>query len=509
MSTTNTDKASGLIEGNLPVSLSPAFTGDELALIVGTCLEDAVAAFDAASGCLVGYNLRLLALLERRPEDLERSPLSLESFVVREDHPALQSGKLAAMRGSPIRLEVRIDLGAGRSGPVHISMSRFRWRRRDHLLVFLRPSPPAEEIPRYLQQVAEQKARVREAIQSSLRLYQLNEKIRKTPSFTQKLLHAESEEDLLAEAARLLTEESGLGYRDVTFLFLERGVLRVAYSTTEPVGKECGRPEESRFAPYLRGGVAAPQPSGAELVVALESRGQILGLCEVTMHAREEALFHRAGLLSDWQRQVLQDIGGIIGLMADNLRLNREIRRQSRMDTLTEAYNRHHFVERLSTEVQRASRYSRPVSVLFLDLDDFKRINDLFGHLQGDEVLRRVGRLLIEKLRDVDVVCRYGGDEFVVLLPETGLDMACRTAEKLLTHIRAMVFTGPGLPPEGLRITASMGVSVLSPGQGEVDLLQAADAAVYRAKRLGRDRVESAPTATPQDRSCLEGSDPP
>jgi diguanylate cyclase (GGDEF)-like protein len=117
-------------------------------------------------------------------------------------------------------------------------------------------------------------------------------------------------------------------------------------------------------------------------------------------------------------------------------------------------------------------------------------INDRFGHLQGDEVLGSIGRLFKTHVRDTDVVCRYGGDEFVILLPETDLPMAVKTARKLLEQLQLLVFHGPQLPDAGIHLTASLGVSALRPDQKEADLLLAADTAVYRAKQLGRNRVE-------------------
>jgi len=172
---------------------------------------------------------------------------------------------------------------------------------------------------------------------------------------------------------------------------------------------------------------------------------------------------------------------------------------------LTQTYNRHHFVGRLAAEVRRAKRYSRPTSLIFLDVDKFKDINDKYGHLQGDQVLRDLGRLFLANLRDVDVVCRYGGDEFVLLLPETDLPMAQQTAEKIRTSVVQFPFTSLDSPEITLPVTVSIGVSALDMEQNEDQFLQQADEALYTAKRSGRNRV-AAHTATA--RQAPEGKGP-
>jgi two-component system cell cycle response regulator len=194
-------------------------------------------------------------------------------------------------------------------------------------------------------------------------------------------------------------------------------------------------------------------------------------------------------MVVEWQKDVLHDIGGILALLIDNLRLNREIKRKSIIDPLTQTYNRHYFVSRLATEVRRARRYSRPTSLIFSDVDRFKEINDKYGHLQGDDVLQDLGKLFLASTREVDVVCRYGGDEFVILLPETSLDMARQTAEKICQSVSSHAFRNLDNPAITLPVTLSVGVSALGGEQNEEEFLRRADEALYEAKKLGRNRV--------------------
>lgn len=163
-------------------------------------------------------------------------------------------------------------------------------------------------------------------------------------------------------------------------------------------------------------------------------------------------------------------------------------------DGLTGLYNHRYFIEALGREFERARRYKRPLSLLMLDLDGFKSVNDNCGHPQGDQVLRQIGRLLVQSVRFVDVVARYGGDEFAVLLPETVLQAASRLGHRMIRDLRRhpFVFEGKVYP-----LSASIGAASLSPGQSSGgQLLKEADLALYQAKQRGRDRIVSAWVST-------------
>jgi len=154
-------------------------------------------------------------------------------------------------------------------------------------------------------------------------------------------------------------------------------------------------------------------------------------------------------------------------------------------DGLTGILNRQEFGRLLEKEMARASRYASPLSLIMYDLDHFKRINDRFGHNAGDDVLKTVAGLVGECLRDTDLHGRWGGEEFMVLLPETGLAAAGKVAEKLRLAIADHRFEGLG------GVTASFGVAEMVPGEDSRSLAQRVDEALYRAKALGRNRVES------------------
>jgi len=169
-------------------------------------------------------------------------------------------------------------------------------------------------------------------------------------------------------------------------------------------------------------------------------------------------------------------------------RQKERVRRLARRDQLTGLFNRREFESRFEDEFSRARRYGHDLSVMMLDLDHFKRINDTHGHPAGDAVLRGMGRLLEETTRTVDVPGRYGGEEFAVLLPETPLENARRLAERIRVQLEAASFEGE--EGQAFSVTASLGVALRTSKDAEPeDLLRRADRALYRAKDEGRNRV--------------------
>lgn len=158
------------------------------------------------------------------------------------------------------------------------------------------------------------------------------------------------------------------------------------------------------------------------------------------------------------------------------------------LDPLTGIFNRRYFENHLSKELQRSSRYDHPLSILFLDIDQFKKVNDEFGHQVGDRVLLDLAQILERNLRSVDVIARYGGDEFIVLLPETKKMDAKKTAQRILNAIRTYDFFKGELKVRELAV--SIGISSFpEDAGGTYDLIKKADIALYKAKDQGGNQV--------------------
>jgi diguanylate cyclase (GGDEF)-like protein len=179
--------------------------------------------------------------------------------------------------------------------------------------------------------------------------------------------------------------------------------------------------------------------------------------------------------------------------LQDQLRATKsQLEKLSITDGLTGLYNHRHFQERLADEFRRAQRYADPVSLIMLDLDHFKEVNDKYGHPFGDRVLRETAQLIRSSIRDPDICSRYGGEEFAIILPKTHLQGALAVSERIFHALRAKTYAAEnGAPPVALRVTASIGVAfypskdVTSPEL----LVKFADEALYRAKREGRDTI--------------------
>jgi diguanylate cyclase (GGDEF)-like protein len=166
---------------------------------------------------------------------------------------------------------------------------------------------------------------------------------------------------------------------------------------------------------------------------------------------------------------------------------NKELEILSVTDSLTGLYNRKHLMESLGGEIGRSSRYERPFALLIIDIDHFKKFNDTYGHLAGDEVLRKMGNVFRESIRSCDYAARYGGEEFVIVMPEIGHDEGVKAAERIRGSVAKEEIDANG---HSVRVTISVGVaSFPQHGDDAQAIISKADAALYQAKRRGRDRV--------------------
>jgi len=220
-------------------------------------------------------------------------------------------------------------------------------------------------------------------------------------------------------------------------------------------------------------------PDGGYLCVPMMAQGEALGVLHVRgLGAGEHAI----------DPQLVGNAADHLALALANVHLRETLRNQSIRDPLSSVYNRRFMEESLDREVQRAQRRGWPIGLIMLDLDHFKSFNDNFGHEAGDAIIRALGSFLQARVRASDIVCRYGGEEFVIILPESAVGQTLQRAELLCRDLRATSFKvdDRALGP----ITLSAGVAVLPDhAANAAELLRSADAALYRAKEQGRDQV--------------------
>lgn len=215
----------------------------------------------------------------------------------------------------------------------------------------------------------------------------------------------------------------------------------------------------------------------SRISIPLISFGQTLGV--LTLHSARPDGFR------DCDSQALESVADIFASSIQNAQYVERIRHLSYLDGLTGIFNRRFFEMRITEEIERARRSRSGMALVMTDIDQFKRINDEFGHLLGDEVLRQVSSLFHQQLRKIDVVCRYGGEEFAVLLNNTNAEHALGVAEKLRRTVESWNF--PGVPRT---VTISAGIAIFPEhGANRDELVHAADVGLYSAKQSGRNRV--------------------
>ena len=241
---------------------------------------------------------------------------------------------------------------------------------------------------------------------------------------------------------------------------------------------------ENTHAALLCKHLADPLPS-AYLCVPLSAQNETFGLLHLSLPPRV------SGRLTEGKQQLAVTLAEHIGLALANLELRETLHSQSVRDSLTGLFNRRYLEESLEREVFRAKRSKSPLGIVMLDLDYFKPFNDTLGHEAGDNVLRELGTFLQQHVRGDDIACRYGGEEFTLILPGASLAVTRARADQLRERIKQLQvdYHGQLLGP----LTVSLGVAILPDhGTSGQAVLRAADTALYRAKAAGRDRVVAA-----------------
>jgi diguanylate cyclase (GGDEF)-like protein len=238
------------------------------------------------------------------------------------------------------------------------------------------------------------------------------------------------------------------------------------------------------------------------LAMPLVCGDRMLGVLEVIREGKYAHAFRKAEVnLLDAL------VGSVASALANSVRIA-EAERLSQTDDLTKLHNARYLRQFLLNEIRRARRYGTKVAALFLDLDDFKRINDVHGHLVGSHVLMEMASVILSSIRDTDAVARYGGDEFVIVLPDTGIELAGSVAERIREMIARFHFNG-GRRLD-LSLTASFGVAAFpehasSPQQ----LIACADTAMYEAKAARKNCVRFATDLPDQPKGAEHPDEPP
>ncbi len=236
----------------------------------------------------------------------------------------------------------------------------------------------------------------------------------------------------------------------------------------------------------------------APLKLASSDGGRSIGV--LVVGSTKPSFFPEKGSRADDVERTLTTISNIAAISIQNAKRYQLLEQLATTDGLTGLHNHRRFQEMIDELVQKSMRYWRPLALIMADIDHFKQVNDTYGHPMGDEVLRKVARTLGDLVRSTDKVCRYGGEEFAIILPETDMFGATQLAERFRTEIKKLVFPHEEKP---FSITLSLGICTLPDfARHKQELIDRADQALYRAKRTGRDRtvhyVETATRTSPE-----------
>lgn len=215
---------------------------------------------------------------------------------------------------------------------------------------------------------------------------------------------------------------------------------------------------------------------------------EILGLLSLCFRERpQEQTEIDYQQLTTSKQSILTRMARHYALTLANLRLREQLRMEAMHDPLTGLYNRRYMEDSLQRETYRAKRHNGHIGIIMLDIDRFKQFNDLYGHEVGDNVLQELGKYLLANVRGEDIACRYGGEEFLIILPNATLEASQKRAEELRTGIKELHITHE---TQDFHITISAGVAALpNHGSAIADVVRQSDRALYQAKALGRDRV--------------------
>lgn len=417
--------------------------------------------------------------------DVKRQQEKPINLIAEESIPYIQEKQKQFKKDGLARYEVKLVKKSGEKVPIELTIRHISIENKDYVIGSIRDIAQRK--------LAEQESweRIRQLGLANTRVMTITEKISSVPEFAQRILGTVSEAETLEKAATILCDRLGMGYQSVTFYVLKGEDLWLAYSTDTQKRTNQKLPKDHKFVKILTEKLP-PIIEDKGGVIPIKDRITNIGIMEVYFHNATIEIFQGYHQALKGYQDLLFALAEIIGLRIGILRLYEEVQRQSITDVLTGVYNRRYFDERLKIEIERAKRSATMLlSLMIVDVDNFKDINDTYGHNQGDLVLTEIAKMLKSNTRMVDVVCRYGGDEFVVIMPETPQAGARDKAEQLCGMLKDKRFPCIHSSEKFITTTISIGVAAFKPDMDMQAFIKAADGAMYMAKASGKNQVKS------------------
>ncbi len=386
------------------------------------------------------HSIGCFAITGYKPEDYEANPFLWISMIYPEDRIIVQNSVREILQGNPVP-------------PVE-----HRIIRRDGALVWIRNTM----VPYY-----DEKGEL-------IKYDGLIENITERKQAEEALRESEEKFRAIAQTA---VDAIILSDKDGNILFWNKSAQRIfGYSEEEISGKPLNILMPERYRDAHQNGIERVRITGESKYV--ESITEMHGL------RKDGSEFPIELSVSMWRTDKQTFYSGIIRDITKRKRLESELESLATTDKLTQVYNRTKFNEIINREFERANRYNHPLSLVMFDIDHFKKINDTYGHSVGDYVLQTLAQIVKENLREIDFLIRWGGEEFIIITPETDLGRAEVSAERVRRAIEDYKFRDAG------KITVSFGVTEFKKDDTENTIVKRADDAMYKAKEKGRNRVE-------------------
>lgn len=332
-----------------------------------------------------------------------------------------------------------------------------------------------------------------EVLEANTRVSAMGEVLSAIPVFAKRVLEIEDIDELYKETVLTMVEQAQFSSCQILTV-TDDGGLEVKHAN--PFRRTGSvTPDNNDLYPRVMSGELelGVDDEGNHVAPIHRGTSEVRGLLHVGLPRNLQRFYADHRLVQKSIQDLVVTVAEFVGIAMDNMENLETVRRQSRVDALTGLLNRRVFDQQLVAEFRRAVRYERDLSLMILDIDHFGRINNTYGHQQGDLVLEMMGELLNESFRDLDTVCRYGGEEICVIMPETVGEVARNKAEHIRRKIEELAIPLQALPGRKMSLTVSIGVAGVSKATvGEDQLLRDADKALYFCKQHGRNQVKLA-----------------
>ncbi|MGE0432272.1 MAG: diguanylate cyclase [Planctomycetota bacterium] len=473
-------------------------------------VDDPMYVMDLETGRYLAVNPAFCRVTGHSEDDLLSGRIRVDDLVVNPDgHPG---GKRYRKRTQALGIKdddsssshaqladqlyhVMLRTASGELQMQEVSIKHATYNDRRVTLGCMRDITPVVKRQEELEsETRKQREKTKLTFQANVRIMQLTERIIKTPEFTRHIEDCEDTETMCRRACEYLVSSRGMEFAHAAIYAWNRqhNGLKLREGSPAPSWPESVPPDASShpLMQVAQGHTAWVDDSDGDVAVPLRVGDRRDGVLAIRYHTTTRQLLESEPAIRKSLRDVVVTLGDLIGSRANNLTLLDRVRMLTIVDQLTGVYNRRYFDEKLAAEVHRTARYGRELTLMLLDIDRFKTINDTWLHTQGDQMLTEFGELLRQNTRTTDIICRLGGDEFAILFIETGLESAIQKAESLRTCVLKHHFQRKHPEaPDPLQITISIGLAAWANSWTAAELYGEADAALYDSKRGGRDRV--------------------